>query len=172
MRFHGRPVQVLAVLLAVLGIAGSFALLGPVAAADVTVHESTYTVENDSDQLWVEAENLNANDSASLDATVTGLDANGNETGQLDTFSMTVDPGNTTMVNSSATLNASEISQVNVQVVLDNTTVTESDVSISSGVFTETAGGGGGFDPGGLSTVELAIIALLIGGGAMLLEDS
>lgn len=160
----------LAVALIAVMLVGGFAMIG--GAADVTVHNTTVSITEDTDTVWVEVNNTHDTNQANLTATVTALDADGNETSTTENLTFNIASGTTDIQETSLTFDTENETDASVVVTLDNTTVSESDVSVSSGTFEKIDGtGGGGFDLGGLSTTEMGIIAALVVVGAIFMSE-
>ncbi|MDM9626093.1 hypothetical protein QTL95_09305 [Rhizobium sp. S152] len=157
-----------------LGQAGGFALVlalvaavllgavGGVAAADVSLTNETVAVDGDTQSVYAQ---VNASD-ATTDANVTvewvGIDADGNETGTLDTRNVTV-PNGTTETVKYESVDPTAYDSVRVTVMLDNTTASADNVSASAGAIQMVAGGGGGglLDGTDRTTIGAGVVVLL-----------
>jgi hypothetical protein len=141
-----RGLALLAVVL--VAAAGLIGATGGAVAHTETAHEhlTNETVAVDGDTRSVYAD-LNAssdvNTSANFSVEFVGIDVDGNETGTLDTQNVTVDAGNTSLVEYTD-VNASAYAEVKVNVHLDNSTASAENVSAEIGTIEMVAGSGGG----------------------------
>ncbi|QZX99798.1 hypothetical protein [Halobaculum rubrum] len=157
-----------AVLVAAAGLIGA---TGGAVAADVELTNETVAVDGDTRSVYAD---LNAtsdvNTSANFTVEFVGIDADGNETGTLDTRNVTVDSGNTSLVEYTD-VNASAYSQVKVMVHVDNTTASTANVSAEVGTIQMVAGSGGGGGIGSsLGSIGTGgLVAIVLVGGYVLL---
>lgn len=112
---------------------------GGVVAADVEIANETVGVDSETRSVYAD---LNAtsdvNTSANFTVEFVGVDADGNETGTLDTRNVTVNSGNTSLVEYSD-VNASAYSEVKVMVHVDNSTASTENVSATTGSIQKVA---------------------------------
>ena len=143
------------------------ALLGAVggaAAADVEITNETVAVDNETQSVYTELNaTSNVSTNATFDVVYSGIDSEGNVTGELANRSVTVDSGNVTLEEYQS-VNASAYESVRVTVKVNNSSVSPSNVSAEVGTIQKVAGSsGGGFDLGGTdgATAGIALVALL-----------
>lgn len=131
----------LVIALVTLMVAGGFAMIG--GAADIVVFDQDVAVDSESDSIWIEVDN-NGSSLANMTAEVTGYDSNDTDvSGQTETVDVNTSAGASTIHETTLALDGANVSYYNVQVTLDNTSVAESDVNVTSGTFQMTDGGGG-----------------------------
>lgn len=149
----------LAVALVAFMLAGGFTMIG--GAADVVVHDNNVSVTEDTDTVWVEVDNNNTTSQANVTVDLTAYDENDTAvSGATETLTFTTANSTVDIQESTISLNATEMDRVEVVATLDDTTVPEGDVTVTSGTFVKTDGTatGGGFDFSSMSTTEYAVI--------------
>jgi len=164
-----RGLALLAVVL--VAAAGLIGATGGAVAADLELTNETVAVDGDTRSVYAD---LNAssdvNTSANFTVEFVGIDADGNETGTLDTRNASVDAGNTSLVEYQ-NVNASAYSEVKVMVHVDNTTASTANVSAEVGTIEMVAGSGGGgaLDGLGSSLGTGGIVAVVLIGAVLLM---
>lgn len=145
-------------------------MTGGASAADVTIHNTTVPVDGDTSDAYAEVTNNNLNSSANVTVTYTGIE--GNNSTQLASNALVVSANSSTL--DTVAVDGTAYDEVRVEATLDNTTVSESDVTVESGTFQKTTDGAGGGSSsfGGLSDMELGGLAVLVFGvGYVLLKE-
>ncbi|WP_348606940.1 hypothetical protein [Halobaculum rarum] len=154
----------------IVATAGLIGATGGAVAADVEIANETVAVDGDTRSVYADLNaTLDVNTSANFTVEFVGIDADGNETGTLDTRNVTVDSGNASLVEYTD-VNASAYSEVTVMVHVDNSTASTENVSAEVGTIEMVAGSSGGGLGSSLSSVGTGgIVAVLLIGAVLVL---
>lgn len=131
-------------------------------------HDS-YSVDNDTQSLYVDLDNLDGNNSGTVEVNVSAIDSNGNHT-TVDTVQMNASSGNIESYEYS-NIDPSTYSEYHLQVTGNSTTVEAS--SLDLGTVSKLSGGGGFLS--GSSTLfgfPMWLVLAVIGGGAYVYKGS
>ncbi|WP_435124043.1 hypothetical protein [Halobaculum sp. D14] len=157
--------------LAMLAVA-LFAAVGGAAAhstGDTHVHVANPTVAVDADtqSVYADVNASQADTTANVTVTFEAME-NGSVTSTLATKTATVAPGSSQLIEQS--VNGTEYDAVRISVVLDNSTASPENVSVSTGKIQMVAGGGGGTGlPGGsVKGVPVLLVVAVVGIGGYL----
>lgn len=166
------PVKITAWLLAAVVAAALVGAIGGVAAADVELANETVDVDADTQSAYAEINATDATAPANVTVEWVGIDADGNETGTLDSRNATVANGTSEVVKYES-VNASNYSDIRVSAVLDNSTASADNASASAETVRMVAGGGGGgIGLDGMNeTTKIGLGVVVVAGIGLLLRD-
>lgn len=140
---------------------------GGVAAADVQLSNSTMTVDDGTDSAYAEINNTATGDT-NVTVEYIGVESDGTET-QIASNNVVATGGSETLDEQQ--VDETTYDEVRVSTTFNDTNANASDLSVTYGTFQMVdGGGGGGFDLGGLSTLQVVLI-LAVGGMVLMVKD-